>query len=317
MKGKRLLALLLCLTTLCGALSFSAAAEGSGDAAEVLGVTGEEYAQADSTKPYLVLGADLNADQLSTVLGLLGVDNPAAYQQDYNVYYTTNAEEYAYFGDYLDASVIGSKAYSSILLTPREKGEGISITTRNISYCTVEMYQNALITAGVSDVELVVAGPTNISGTAALVSAMKAYQIMTGETLDAQSVDAANNELVLTGEIGEELGDSTTAAELIATLKNELFANGTDITEQDIIDVLDRVCKELGITLDEATRQQIIDLMKKIASTDFDVSALEEQAKELFDRVSGILDELSGGEAGNFFARLWNSIVSFFQKLFQ
>lgn len=304
MRLKRMIALFLCAACLVTALGFSASAEG-------------ETAQADNSKPYLVLGADLNADQLATVLDLLGVEDPANYQQNYNVYYTTNEEEYQYFGDYLDASVIGSKAYSSILLTPREKGQGISITTHNISYCTVEMYQNALITAGVSDVNLVVAGPTNISGTAALVSAMKAYEIMTGETLSEQSVDAANNELVLTGEVGQEIGDSTKAAELIAALKNEVFANGKDVTDQEIEDALDRICQEMGITLDDATRQEIIDLIKKIASTDFDVAALEQQAKELFNKVENVLNDLTGGDAQGFFARLWNQIVSFVQNLLQ
>ena len=304
MRLTQMIAVLLCVASLVAALGFSAGAEG-------------ETAQADNSKPYLVLGADLDADQLATVLNLLGVEDPANYQQNYNVYYTTNEEEYQYFGDYLDASVIGSKAYSSILLTPREKGQGISITTHNISYCTVEMYQNALITAGVSDVNLVVAGPTNISGTAALVSAMKAYEIMTGETLSEQSVDAANNELVLTGEVGQEIGDSTKAAELIAALKNEVFANGKDVTDQEIQDALDRICQEMGITLDDATRQEIIDLIKKIASTDFDVAALEQQAKELFNKVENVLNDLTGGDAQGFFTRLWNQIVSFLQNLLQ
>ena len=304
MRLKQMIAVLLCVASLVAALGFSAGAEG-------------ETAQADNSKPYLVLGADLDADQLATVLNLLGVEDPANYQQNYNVYYTTNEEEYQYFGDYLDASVIGSKAYSSILLTPREKGQGISITTHNISYCTVEMYQNALITAGVSDVNLVVAGPTNISGTAALVSAMKAYEIMTGETLSEQSVDAANNELVLTGEVGQEIGDSTKAAELIAALKNEVFANGKDVTDQEIQDALDRICQEMGITLDDATRQEIIDLIRKIASTDFDVAALEQQAKELFNKVENVLNDLTGGDAQGFFTRLWNQIVSFLQNLLQ
>lgn len=304
MRLKRMIAVLLCVASLVAALGFSAGAEG-------------ETAQADNSKPYLVLGADLDADQLATVLNLLGVEDAANYQQNYNVYYTTNEEEYQYFGDYLDASVIGSKAYSSILLTPREKGQGISITTHNISYCTVEMYQNALITAGVSDVNLVVAGPTNISGTAALVSAMKAYEIMTGETLSEQSVDAANNELVLTGEVGQEIGDSTKAAELIAALKNEVFANGKDVTDQEIQNALDRICQEMGITLDDATRQEIIDLIKKIASTDFDVAALKQQAKELFNKVENVLNDLTGGDAQGFFTRLWNQIVSFLQNLLQ
>ncbi len=295
---KRILSLVLCAATMVSVLMLPAGAE-----------------EADSSKPYLVLGEDLNADQLSTVLDLLGVKDPENYKQNYNVYYTTNAEEHEHFDNYLSQSVIGTKAYSSILLTPGEKGSGIHVTTRNISYCTVEMYQNALITAGVSDVDLVVAGPTNISGTAALVSAMKAYSIMTGEELDDTSVDAANNEIVVTGELGEELGDSDKAAELVAALKNELFADGKNITEDDINEAIDKVCQELGITISDSLRQQIIDLMKKIANSNFDVSALKEQAKDLFNQISSLVNDVSGGDPQGFFTRIWNQIVAFIKSL--
>ncbi len=295
---KRILSLVLCAATLVSVLMLPAGAE-----------------EADSSKPYLVLGQDLNDDQLATVLDLLGVKDPENYKQNYNVYYTTNAEEHEHFDNYLSQSVIGTKAYSSILLTPGEKGSGIHVTTRNISYCTVEMYQNALITAGVSDVDLVVAGPTNISGTAALVSAMKAYSIMTGEELDDTSVDAANNEIVVTGELGEELGDSDKAAELVAALKNELFADGKNVTEDDINEAIDKVCQELGITISDSLRQQIIDLMKKIANSNFDVSALKEQAKDLFNQISNLVNDVSGGDPQGFFSRIWNQIVAFIKNL--
>lgn len=302
-KLKRMLALVLCAAALSSALVMPAAAAENGT---------------DSDKSYLVLGADLSDSQRATVLDLLGVTDAANYKEDYNVYYTTNAEEHQYLDKYLSTSVIGTNSLSSIKLTARDAGKGISISTKNISYCTVEMYQNALITAGVSDVELVVAGPSNISGTAALVSAMKAYEIMTGEKLSEDSVDAANNELVVTGEVGDELGDASKAAELIAAVKNEVLANGDkDLTDDEIGAAIDRICKEMGITLDPSTRQQIIDLIKKIGSTDFDVDALKEQAKGLFDKVEGVLNEISGGDTQGFFARLWDKIVSFFQSLFQ
>ena len=302
-KLKRMLALVLCAAALSSALVMPAAAAENGT---------------DSDKSYLVLGADLSDSQRATVLDLLGVTDAANYKEDYNVYYTTHAEEHQYLDKYLSASVIGTNSLSSIKLTARDAGKGISISTKNISYCTVEMYQNALITAGVSDVELVVAGPSNISGTAALVSAMKAYEIMTGEKLSEDSVDAANNELVVTGEVGDELGDASKAAELIAAVKNEVLANGDkDLTDDEIGAAIDRICKEMGITLDPSTRQQIIDLIKKIGSTDFDVDALKEQAKGLFDKVEGVLNEISGGDTQGFFARLWDKIVSFFQSLFQ
>ena len=93
-------------------------------------------------RPYVSLGADLNASERATVLSLLGVTEEQL--QNYTVVTVTNAEEHEYLDSYMDSSVIGTRALSSALVTGREAGNGIQVTTKNISYCTVGMYQNAL-----------------------------------------------------------------------------------------------------------------------------------------------------------------------------
>ncbi len=138
--------------------------------------------------PYLALGADLNETEKSTVLSLLEINE--ADLSSYQVITVTNADEHKYLDSYLDSSVIGTRALSSVLIEKKDKGNGIKVTTSNITYCTTGMYQNALATAGVTDADVRVAGPFNISGTAALVGAMEAYSNMTGETLKAENADA-------------------------------------------------------------------------------------------------------------------------------
>lgn len=168
-------------------------------------------------KPYLALGANLSPDQQAAVLQLLGI-NPGELSE-YDVIYITNEEEHEYLGEYVAASKIGTRALSSVLIVKREQGNGINITTKNISYCTIGMYKNALITAGITDADIIVAGPFPISGTAALVGAMKAYSDMTGTEVSERSMDTALNELVLTGDLAETVGDSQKAEELVAYLK--------------------------------------------------------------------------------------------------
>ena len=128
-------------------------------------------------KPYLALGADLTAEQQATVLGLMGID--PAKLSDYDVVQVTNAMEHEYLDAYLPSSTIGSRALSSVLIMEGKKGSGIQISIKNISYCTVGMYKSALATAGLEDAEIIVAGPFPISGTAALIGALKAYSEMT------------------------------------------------------------------------------------------------------------------------------------------
>ena len=125
-------------------------------------------------KPYLALGADLSDDQKNTVLSLMGID--PANLANYNVTYVTNAQEHQYLDSYVDSSKIGSKSWSSVVIVKRKKGNGLNISTNNITYCTVGMYKNALTTAGITDADIIVAGPKPISGTAALVGIFEAYE---------------------------------------------------------------------------------------------------------------------------------------------
>ena len=109
-------------------------------------------------KPYLALGADLSDDQKNTVLSLMGID--PANLANYNVTYVTNAQEHQYLDSYVDSSKIGSKSWSSVVIVKRKKGNGLNISTNNITYCTVGMYKNALTTAGITDADIIVAGPS-------------------------------------------------------------------------------------------------------------------------------------------------------------
>ena len=95
-------------------------------------------ADAVEEKPYLSLGADLSASQKSKVLELLGVKENELDQ--YKVVKVTNKDEHKYLDDYLDSSVIGTHALSSVLIEKRDKGEGIDA----VSYTHLDVYKRQL-----------------------------------------------------------------------------------------------------------------------------------------------------------------------------
>ena len=264
-------------------------------------------------KPYLALGADLSAKEQMTVLSLLGLEDINV--DDYDIITVTNADEHEYLDEYLDASVIGTRALSSVLVVGKEEGNGIHVTTKNISYCTEGMYRNALLTAGVEDADITVAGPYSISGTAALVGAIKAYETMTGEEVPEENLDAANNELVLTGTLVEEIGDSEKAEELMALVKQEVAENNIKSVD-DIRQVVQQACSELDITLSEENEKKIAELMSKIEGLDLDVNQLKEQAKELYEKLESLDFHVDTESVGNFLTRIIDAIVNFFQGLF-
>lgn len=252
-------------------------------------------------KPYLALGANLTAQQQATVLELLGI-NPSELS-DYDVIYVTNDEEHQYLGKYVSSDKIGTRSLSSVLVVKREEGHGINITTKNISYCTIGMYKNALITAGITDADIIVAGPTPISGTAALVGALKAYSVMTGEEVSEDSMDAALNELVVTGDIAQIVGDSETAEELLAYLKQDIIENGLD-SEEDIEKAIKKACEKFDITLSQDEIDQLTTLLMKIKDLDLDLDTIKSQAQSLYDKLAEMDAE-----------GLWDKIVAFFQSI--
>lgn len=273
-------------------------------------VTGTEKVYADEINaPYLALGADLNESEKSTVLNLLGVD--ASQLDQYMVVTVTNADEHAYLDAYLDASVIGSRALSSVVVEKKEEGTGIKVKTSNISYCTTGMYQNALATAGLENAEVRVAGPFNISGTAALVGAMKAYGEMTGETINPENADAATEELVITSELGESLGEQEQAEALIGAVKDIIVAEEVE-DPQKIEAVINDTAKKMNIQLSEEDKAKIAGLMEKIGSLDLNVDALKEQAKDLYQKLEDMDIQISGEQVKGVLA----TIISWFEKAF-
>lgn len=266
---------------------------------------------ADQEK-YLVLGQDLNDTEKAEVLSLLGIKDT----ESVNVSYVTNEMEYEALGDYLSSDIIGTRALSSALVTSKGKGDGISVTTENITYCTPEMYQNALITAGVEDVDVKVAGPFRISGTAALVGIASIYEDMAHVDLDEERVDAANEELTATQNLGQEIG-AKEASELLSTLKEQAARLGKNYSREEIREMMEEYCREHTLTLTDDQKRMILDLIDRLSSLDIDVDSLLEQAgniyRDLKDNV-GITDKEITVDRG-FFAGILEKISDFFDWL--
>lgn len=294
---KKIIALLLSATMLlsCTATAFASTTDSSS--------TGDS-----EVNSVVALGANLTDDQKNTVLSYMGLTTSDLENMD--VISITNDEEHQYLDAYLDSSVIGTKSLSSVYVQKLDDGAGLDIETHNINYCTISMYSNALITAGLSDAKVIVAAPTEISGTAALIGAVKAYAEMTGTEVNEESLETATEELVVTGELGDILGDSDDAAELIAYAKQVMLEEGLDTTEeieQAVRDAADKYGYEL--TDDEV--DQIVSLLEKINTLDIDADALKEQASALFDKLG-----LDSNSVGSFFSNIVDNIVSFFKGLF-
>ena len=248
------LALTICFTMVMGSVAF-AAHEGT----------------------YLAMGDDLSKSETKTVLQIFGVD-----KDDCEVIYVTNKDEHKYLDDYVDTAKIGTKALSCVMINEND-GDDIDVETYNINYCTEDMYENALETAGVTGADVVVAGPYPISGTAALVGTIKAYEEMTGTHVSDKVVEAAVEELTTTGDIGEDVGNKDAVADIISEVKQEL-AEHPNMSEEDIIQAIKKAAAEVGISLSDANIEKIKNMISKFKGLDIDWGGLFNKAKDLGEK---------------------------------
>ena len=289
---KKWLSLLLVMTMLCAG-TIQAQAAGTG---------------------VLALGADLSADQRATVLSEMGITEAEA--ASYETVTITNDMEHQYLDASLGASVVGTHSLSSVLLIPQESGAGLNVETHNINYCTISMYRNALLTAGVEDAKVIVAAPSPMSGTAALVGAVKAYETYSGTTVSDSVLETAADELVLTGQLSEDL-DSEKISDLIAYLKQQIAENHLDDPDK-LADLVRQAAEEMGITLTDEQVSQIVDLLLKLSKLDIDPDKLANQAKELYNKLESmgitVDKEKVGNFITNFVSSIWELIQSFLNQ---
>ena len=257
----------------------------------------------------LALGANLSDSQKAEVYAQMGITAEQA--ASYQTIYITNDMEHQYLDASLGASVVGTHSLSSVLLIPQESGAGLNVETHNINYCTISMYRNALLTAGVEDAKVIVAAPSPMSGTAALVGAVKAY-----ETYSDTVLETAADELVLTGQLSEDL-DSEKISDLIAYLKQQIAENHLDDPDK-LADLVRQAAEEMGITLTDEQVSQIVDLLLKLSKLDIDPDKLANQAKELYNKLESmgitVDKEKVGNFITNFVSSIWELIQSFLNQ---
>ena len=276
---------------------------------------------AKDNKTVVALGADLSPEQRATVLSLMDLTEEDL--KDCIVLTVTNEEEHRYLGNYIDSSVIGTKSLSSVKLVPKDKGNGVLVTIKNINFCTTGMYRNALLTAGLEDTDVLVVGPSEISGTAALIGAVKGYGELSGVSVDENVLDVALDELITTGQIAQASEHREEIEELMAYVKGKLAAGELE-SKEDILAAIKEGEVKFGVTLTEEQKQQILDVMEKIDKLGLDPEKLLDQAKDLYEKfgeevVNKATDAVKKSvteSIGDFFSEMVDEVVNFFKNLF-
>lgn len=263
----------------------------------------------DSGEARAVIGADISEEQKASVYSTFGVERGSVKELT-----VTNSEERQYLDGLVDSSVIGSRSISCVYIEVLEQGQGLQVDVSNINWCTREMYINALVTAGITDAKLVVTSPiSGISGTAALTGVYKAYEDITGETLSETAKLAGTQELVITAELADQIGNYD-AVTIVNELK-KILGQTKDMTDDQVKEEIRNIAKELNIEVSDAIINQLVKLCRSLEGLDSDelqkkVEEAQATIKKLANAqstVSNVVESVKG---------FFKSIGDFFSKIF-
>lgn len=254
----------------------------------------------------VALGKDLSEEQKREMLSFFKVDDSVRLIQ------VSNEEEREYFGRYIDESILGTRAISSVYVERLPEGEGITVETHNISWVTEDMYRNASITAGVKDARIIVSSPVKVSGTAALTGIMKAFEDLTGESISKEEKEIASEEIAKTVLLGNEIGQEK-AQELINNIKIYIIDNNIK-GKGSIKKVAEEMAKDLGVELTDEQLNQIASLMRNISKLDLNIEDIKQQLKDISGKIDRIAQQ--NIEIKSFLGRILDAIMSFLNKIF-
>lgn len=275
----------------------------------VTGFTGVT-AHADSFKS-VTLGADLTQAQKDDMLKYFGVT-----KNEVNLLEVTSKEEHTYLGKVATQAQLGNRAISCSYVEPTSKG-GIKVSTNNLTWVNDGMIKNALITAGIENANVVAAAPFEVSGTAALTGILKGFENSTsGQKIDEDKKEAANEELVTTGDVAEKIGQDD-ASNLMNDIKKKVIKEKPK-TEEEVNKIVDNAVKDYKDKLSSEDIASIKTLMSKINNLDLDYNSIKDQLNDVTNQLK---DKLTSEEAkglfakiGQFFSDVFNAIKNLFSK---
>jgi uncharacterized protein YpuA (DUF1002 family) len=221
----------------------------------------------------ITLGENLSPDQRTELLTFFGYKSGV----DRNPITVTTDETIKAMDGIFPASLITS-AFSSTALTCRELGDGLDVTTSNITLVTPGLYAMALVTAGIGDATLVVAAPASAQaqGMTALTGVFKTWEISPCDSGDTSKTRQrlALKELTLTVQIGQSLltADGVQKATDIVLETQKTIVTEHLTSQSDIDKAIGKQQQAAGVTISPALRAQLVDLLTRLAKEKIDWS---------------------------------------------
>ncbi len=257
-------------------------------AAAIPGLT----AMADSSGDLVVtLGADLSAEQKTTMLKYFGIEG-----QDVKTLTVTNAEERDLLSDFVSLEEIGSRTYSCALVQPTSTG-GIQVKTANLTYVSSDMIASALSTCGIVNCQVLAASPFAVSGTGALTGILMSYEEASGKKLNQKKVKAATREVITTARFGRRHGRPKATLIVNRAKIQVLQKKVTNVKE--ITNIINNVSVDLNVTLTDDEVDLLTDLLLDISDLDYteeEVGQIQDNLDQVEENATAELDAVDSDE---------------------
>ena len=243
-------------------------------------------AMADASK-VVTLGADLTDEQKNTMMKYFKAD-----ASQVQIITVNNQDERNYLGKYISSAQIATRTLSCAYVKPTQSG-GIKVRTANLNYVTCNMLANALSTAGVSNCEAVAACPYEVSGTGALTGVMMAYETASGKQLDSTKKDLATKEVVVTGDVAQQVGGDN-ATNIINQAKLQIIGDNVQNADE-IYNIVNNIAIQNNVSLSSDELNTITALLQEIVQQNYDI----QEMKQTLESIQKNLDKTMNNDSSS------------------
>lgn len=275
-------------------------------------------AKAEWDIDYFAYGAGLTEEQLAETERLIGVPQ----DKELNKIVVTGVDYEKFTG----LAISDQSLFSSAIISKTEKGSGVQVyinTPENITQIKDHQYINAALTSGITDCTIVVGSPVEVTGESALIGVYKAFE-SAGYALSEDATKIATDELVMVNEISQENDDnpnfdSEDFSLAIGEIKKQIseITDKNSVTIDEITVIVNNVLNQYNINISDADKEKLIGWLNDFKELDIDWKAIGNELSGLGDIVSEKADEIyQWGQESGFFAKLWETIKTFFQSIF-
>lgn len=268
---------------------------------------------------YVAFGGGLNQSQIEQVRDEFGISANDAYET------IVTGDDVA---RYLGINSYSTSILISNVMVKKDTGNGVKVnilTPNNITQITSNQYANAAITAGVSNCEIDVASLSQATGESALTGVYKALEL-SGETLDTQRTQVAQEELETTNEIAQNNAsnsdfDSSKLDQAIIDIKQQLAEikqnQGNAATAEQVEQIVNDALKKYNLSdlISQDDINKLIDFASRYQNSGaVDSQEVLNQLNKLKGQLGGLVDKAKANgwfdQLKSFVSQLINSFTN-------